>query len=86
MITGFTIILEDDILYCSNEIKYNMFEIVLFVEKLISSINPRYTWRLKKICLKDQENGRERIVIKHVITEKQQNLFFCIVGKFDVNS
>ncbi|MHA2181110.1 MAG: hypothetical protein ACXAAH_06785 [Promethearchaeota archaeon] len=86
MITGFTIILEDDILYCSDEIKHNMFEIVLFVEKLISSINPRYTWRLKTICLKDQKNGRERIVIKHVITEKQQNLFFCIVGKFDVNS
>ncbi|MHA2280340.1 MAG: hypothetical protein ACXAC5_05775 [Promethearchaeota archaeon] len=86
MITGFSIILEDDILYCSDDIKYNLFEIVLFVEKLISSINPRYTWRLKKICLKDQKLGRERIIVKHVITEKQQNLFFCTVGNFDVSS
>jgi hypothetical protein len=86
MITGFTIILEDTILYCSDDVKYNLFEIVLFVEKLISSINPRYTWRLNKICLKDQKNGRERIIIKHIITEKQQNLFFCVVGKFDVSS
>ena len=86
MITGFTIILEDEILYCSDDIKYNLFEIVLFVEKLISSINPRYTWRLNKICLKDQKNGRERIIIKHIVTEKHQNLFFCIVGDFNVNS
>ncbi|MFX1524078.1 MAG: hypothetical protein ACFFCC_11265 [Promethearchaeota archaeon] len=86
MITGFTIILEDDVLYCSDQNKYNLFEIVLFVEKLISSINPRYTWRLRQICLKAQKKGRETIVLKHVITKKQQNLFFCIIGKFDVNS
>jgi len=86
MITGFTIILEDDILYCSDDLKYNLFEIVLFVEKLISSINPRYTWSLKQICLKDQKIGRETIVINHIITEKQQNLFFCIVGNFKVDS
>ncbi len=58
MITGFTIILEDDILYCSDDLKYNAFEIVLFVEKLISSVNPRNTWRLRKICLKNQKSGR----------------------------
>ncbi|MFW9822183.1 MAG: hypothetical protein ACFFE4_04575 [Candidatus Thorarchaeota archaeon] len=86
MISGFTIILEDDILYCSDQNKYNLFEIVLFVEKLISSINPRYTWRLKQICLKAQKKGREIIVLKHIITKKQQNLFFSIIGEFDVNS
>lgn len=86
MITGFTIILEDDILYCSDDLKYNAFEIVLFVEKLISSINPRDTWRLKKICLKDQKKGEERIVLKHIVTNKHQNLFFCVVGNFNVNS
>jgi len=86
MITGFTIILEDDILYCSDDLKYNAFEIVLFVEKLISSINPRNTWRLRKICLKNQKSGRERIVLKHIITSKLQNLFFCVVGNFDASS
>jgi hypothetical protein len=86
MITGFTIILEDNILYCSDDLKYNAFEIVLFVEKLISSINPRDTWRLKKICLKDQKKGEERIVVKHIVTNKHQNLFFCVVGNFNVNS
>ena len=86
MITGFTIILEDDILYCSNDLKYNAFEIVLFVEKLMSSVNPRNTWRLRKICLKNQKSGRERIVLKHIITSKLQNLFFCVVGNFNVNS
>ena len=86
MITGFTIILDDEILYCSDDLKYNAFEIVLFVEKLIRSINPRNTWRLGKICLKDQKNGRERIVVKHIITNKHQNLFFCVVGYFKVDS
>ncbi len=86
MITGFTIILGEDILYCSDDLKYNAFEIVLFVEKLISSINPRNTWRLQKICLKNLKNGRERIVVKHVVTSKNQNLFFCVVGNFDVSS
>ncbi|MHA2039684.1 MAG: hypothetical protein ACW98X_24975 [Promethearchaeota archaeon] len=86
MITGFTIILEDDVLYCSDDKKYNLFEVVLFVEKLMSSINPRYTWRLKAITLKDEKIGREAIIIKHIITSKQQNLFFCIIGSFDVNS
>ncbi len=86
MITGFNIILEDDILYCSDDLKYNAFEIVLFVEKLLSSINPRNIWRLRKICLKDQKNGRERIVVKHIVTTKYQNLFFCVVGNFNVKS
>jgi hypothetical protein len=86
MITGFTIILENNILYCSDDLKYNSFEIVLFVEKLISSINPRNTWRLRKIGLKNQKFGRERIVIKHIITDKYQNLFFCVVGNFNVSS
>ena len=86
MISGFTIILEDDILYCSNEKRYSAFEIVLFVEKLLRSINPKNTWRLKKICLKDKKIGRERIVVKHIVTSKHQNLFFCAVGNFKVGS
>jgi hypothetical protein len=86
MITGFTIILEDDILYCSDDNRYNAFETLLFTEKLLRSINPKNTWRLKKICLKDQRVGRERIIVKHIVTKKHQNLFFCIIGDFQVGS
>ncbi len=86
MISGFTIILEDEILYCSDENKYNAFEVVLFIEKLLRSINPRYTWRLKKISLKNPKIGREKILVKHIITNLNQNLFFCIVGDFDTGS
>ncbi len=86
MITGFTIILEDDILYCSDNNRYNAFETLLFTEKLLRSINPKNTWRLKKICLKDQRVGRERIIVKHIVTKKHQNLFFCIIGDFQVGS
>ncbi|MFW9940524.1 MAG: hypothetical protein ACFFFT_05750 [Candidatus Thorarchaeota archaeon] len=86
MITGFTIILEDDILYCSDNKKYNSFEIILFLEKLLRSINPRNTWRLKKICYKNHKTGKERIIVKHIVTKKQQNLFFCIIGDFKVGS
>ena len=86
MITGFTIILEEDILYCSDNKKYNSFEIILFLEKLLRSINPRNTWRLKKICYKDHKIGRERIIVKHIVTKKYQNLFFCIIGNFNVGS
>ena len=86
MINGFTIILEEDVLYCSNNKKYSSFEIILFLEKLLRSINPRNTWRLKKICLKDHKVGRERIIVKHIVTKKLQNLFFCIIGDFEVGS
>jgi len=86
MITGFTIILEDEILFCSDEIKHSVFEIVLFVEKLLRTINPKNSWLLNKICLKDQKLGRERIIINHIITKKKQHLFFCVVGNFDVGS
>lgn len=86
MINGFTIILEEDVLYCSDNKKYNSFEILLFLEKLLRSVNPRNTWRLKKICLKDLKVGRERIIVKHIVTKKSQNLFFCVIGDFEVGS
>ncbi|UCD01469.1 MAG: hypothetical protein JSV23_00105 [Promethearchaeota archaeon] len=86
MISAYSIILEDKILYCSDEKKYNAFEIVLFVEKLLRSINPRNTWRLKKICLKNKKIGRERIIVEHAVTKAGQNLFFCSVGNFNVGS
>ncbi|MHA2007290.1 MAG: hypothetical protein ACXABO_14790 [Promethearchaeota archaeon] len=86
MITGFSIILDDDILFCSDDLKYSVFEIILFVEKLISSTNPKNTWRLAKICLKDLQVGRERIILKHIVTKKYQNLFFCVIGNFDPGS
>ncbi len=86
MITGYGIILEDDILYCSNENTYNSFEIVLFVEKLISSINPNRTWRLSNIYLKGFRMGKERMIIKHIFTENNQNLFYCINGDFSATS
>ncbi len=82
MISGFTIILEDEILFCSNEHKYSSFEIVLFVEKLLNF----FQWRLKNICLKNKRFGRECIIVEHIITKAGQNLFFCCVGKFSVRS
>ncbi|MFX1386747.1 MAG: hypothetical protein ACFE9M_05985 [Promethearchaeota archaeon] len=84
MISGYTIILEDDILYCSDEKKYNAFEIVLFVAKLLRSISN--TWRLEKICLKHKKYGRERIIVEHMVTKAGQNLFFCSIGNFSVGS
>ncbi len=82
MIVGFTIILEDEILYCSDENKYKAFEIVLFVEKLMKF----FRWRLKNICLKSRKKKKERIIVEHVITNAGQNLFFCCVGNFSVGS
>lgn len=82
MISGFTIILEDDILYCSDENKYNSFEIVLFVEKLMKF----FKWRLRNICFKSKKVGKERIIVEHVITNASQNLFFCVVGSFSAGS
>ena len=82
MITEYGIILEDNILYCSNESKYTAFEIVLFVEKLISSINPKKTWRLNSISLEGHRLEEECMVIKHMITKNNENLFYCIIGYF----
>jgi len=86
MISAFSIILGDEILYCSKKKKYNAFEVVLFVNKLLSSINPKKTWRLNKICLKNQKTRRERIIVEHVITRDNKNLFFCSIGNFNVGS
>ncbi|MFX0104330.1 MAG: hypothetical protein ACFE75_02425 [Candidatus Hodarchaeota archaeon] len=74
--------MDDKILYCSNDKKYNAFEIVLFIEKLLSQLK----WRLKKVCLKSKKLGRERIIVEHVVTKAGQNLFFCSVGNFSVGS
>ena len=68
MITGFAIILDEEVLYVSNSNKYSSFEIVLFVEKLTSSLNPKNHWRLTNIYF-EGESGKERMIIKHVVTE-----------------
>lgn len=84
MITGFAIILNNDIIYCSNEDKYSLFETILFIEKLVESINPNNIWRLSNIYFKN--NGeKERIVIKHIISGNN-NIFYCISGHFTPNS
>ncbi|KON28802.1 hypothetical protein AC481_00075 [miscellaneous Crenarchaeota group archaeon SMTZ-80] len=85
MITGFAIILEDEILYVSNKNKFPTFEIVLFVEKLINSINPKNLWRLTNIFFEGKKT-KERMIIKHITTEQNQNLFYCITGDFISNS
>ena len=85
MITGFAIVLDEEVLYVSNANKYPSFEIVLFVEKLISSLNPKNYWRLTDIYF-EGEPGKERMIIKHSVTENNQNLFYCITGDFPSNS
>ncbi|MFW9820907.1 MAG: hypothetical protein ACFFE5_14970 [Candidatus Thorarchaeota archaeon] len=86
MISSFSIILENDIIYCSEEKKYNAFEIILFTEKLLRSLNSRNTWRLRKICLKHKKSKRERIIVEHMVTKAGQNIFFCSIGNFAVGS
>jgi len=85
MITGFAIILEEEVLYVSNSNKYPSFEIVLFVEKLISSLNPKNHWRLTDIYF-EGDPGKERMTIKHMVTKNNQNLFYCITGNFPSHS
>ena len=86
MISGFSVILDNEVLYCSNDAKYTLFEIVLFVQKLLKSINPRHNWRLKDIFLEGQEMGKERMLIKHVLTKDNKDLFYCISGAFKTSS
>ena len=81
MITGFAIIFNEDILYVSNAKKYNFFEIVLFVQKLITSINPKNTWRLTNIYF-EGDSGKERMIIHHALTSTGKHLFYCITGDF----
>ncbi|MFX1393922.1 MAG: hypothetical protein ACFFAH_10140 [Promethearchaeota archaeon] len=83
---SFGIILEDEILYCSNEEKYNVFEIILFVEKLLRSFNPKKTWRLNNVYLKSSNTEKERIIIRHYLTETNKNLFIFVSGIFNENS
>lgn len=86
MITGYSIILEDEILYCSNEYTFTTFEILLFIEKLIRSLNPKQTWRLNNLCFQNSSGQEERMIIKHLITDTRQNLFFCLLGDITYGS
>ena len=54
MISAFSIIFEDKILYCSKKKKYRAFEVLLFVDKLLKSINP------KKDLLEKSENNERK--------------------------
>lgn len=83
---SYGIILEDEILYCSNDKKYNVFEIILFIEKLLRSFNPKQTWRLNNIYLKSSNRGKERIIIRHYLTEINENLFIFVSGVFKEDS
>ena len=83
---SYGIILEDEILYCSNDEKYNVFEIILFIEKLLRSFNPKQTWRLNNIYLKSSDKAKERIIIRHYLTETNQNLFIFVSGVFNEGS
>lgn len=83
---SYGIILEDEILYCSNDKKYNVFEIILFIEKLLRSFNPKQTWRLNNIYLKSSNRGKERIIIRHYLTETNENLFIFVSGVFKEDS
>ncbi len=82
---SYGIVLKDEILYCSNEEKYNIFEIILFVEKLIRSFNPKRTWRLNSIYLKSDKE-KERLFIRHELSETNKNLFFLVSGEYEESS
>ena len=85
MITGFAIILDEDLVYVSNSKKYAFFEIILFVEKLIKSINPKNYWRLTNVLFKGLK-GKEHMIIDHIIDKSGRNIFFCITGSFSSRS
>lgn len=86
MLSGFAIILENEILYCSNDNKYTHFEIITFVQTLIESMNRNQTWRLKNIIFKRESSGDESMLVKHTYTQNNQNVFFCIIGDFYAGS
>ncbi|MFX1276316.1 MAG: hypothetical protein ACFFBP_03575 [Promethearchaeota archaeon] len=86
MLSGFAIILDNEILYCSNDNKYTHFEIITFVQTLIDSMNRNQTWRLNNIIFKREVPGDESMLIKHVYTQNNQNIFFCIIGDFNAGS
>ena len=86
MIIDYGIILEEKILYCSNDNKFTAFETVIFIEKMIIRINPKYTWRVNSIHLKSSQIGDEYMVINHIVAEDNQNLFYCVINDFKPGS
>lgn len=81
MITGFSIILNNEIIYCSNEGRYNCFEMVLYLKELLTNINPKNTWRAHKISFDSIRFKRENMIIKHIVLNGN-HLFYCIIGDF----
>ncbi len=86
MITGFGLILGDQVVYCSNDDKYPLFEIVTLIEKLLRSINPKRTWRVNNLYLETPNFDAERMIFKHVIYKQEKNLFFCVSGDFPADT
>jgi len=81
MLTEFCIILNNKIIFCSDECRYNTFEIILYLKDLLTNVNPKNTWRLHKITLESVHSKRETIIIKHIVLNGDQ-LFFCMIGEF----
>lgn len=82
MITGFSIILNDNIIYCSNETQYSSFEIILFLKELLTNMNPNQTWRINKLILQSLQFKKEIMIIKHLVKDGDQ-LFYCVSGDFN---
>ena len=75
MLSGFAIILENEVLYCSEDSKFTTFEIVIFVQTLIDSINRKHTWRLNNIYFSGEAYGNESMVLKHAIINENQRCY-----------
>ncbi|MFX1237327.1 MAG: hypothetical protein ACFFAS_19060 [Promethearchaeota archaeon] len=86
MLSGFAIILENDILYCSNDSKLTTFEVVIFVQILIDSINRKRSWRLNNIFFSEQSDNMESMILKHIILNSSENLFYCVIGDSTLES
>ncbi|MHA1819705.1 MAG: hypothetical protein ACTSU2_06515 [Promethearchaeota archaeon] len=87
MISLFAVIIDDEVVYASNEEEYPYFEVVVFASTLLNLLGQR-KWRLHKLKLSPIKGFyKEKVLIYHVYYEDVgMDVLYCVSGSFSEGS
>lgn len=82
------VILNDKIIFCSREIQYPKFELVIFANVLIKQLAENRAWALHKLIFKSMwADDLEKLLIRRFISEDHsQEVLICILGELKKGS
>ncbi|MHA1338892.1 MAG: hypothetical protein ACTSRZ_02810 [Promethearchaeota archaeon] len=87
MISTFGLIVNDEIIYTSNEQDYPILEIVIFSNSLLKMLS-KNKWRLHKIIITPINSSENEKILVHqkYYCDNNLDVLFCVKGKFSEGS